>query len=170
MTALEKRLLAQWQNGNITTEAFKAQFPIDVNRNAPYLIDAINEAMKSAKNKTLNSLINLIYLCDDKTPFVDVLNELMLNPNHKSHQFVVKTLQHLKQPSSVKFIERALETDFKYLDYTASEPEVIAKWFSWALFSIGTEEAVNALKKYAQSNNAGIKKEMMYRLSKLPNG
>ena len=143
MTALEKHLLEQWENGNITTDAFKAQFPIDVNHNAQYVINEINSASKSVKNTTLDSLIHLIYLCDNKAPFVDVLNALLLNPNHKSHQLVTKTLQNLKHPSSVKFIKQALETDFDYLNYTASEPEVIAKWFSWALFSIETEEAIN---------------------------
>ncbi len=166
MTALEKRLLKQWESGKITTEIFNAQFPIDVSNNAQYLIDEINNAAKLAKNKELSSLINLIYLCENKAPFIDVLNELLINPNHKSHQFITKTLQNLKQPSSVKFIKQALETDFDYLNYTASEPEAIAKWFSWALFSIGTEEAINTLRQYAQSDNAGIKKEMTYRLNK----
>jgi hypothetical protein len=166
MTALEKRLLKQWENGAITTDAFKAQFPIDVQNNASYAVDKINKALKSDKNKALNSLIHLIYLCDNKAPFIDILNALLLNPHHKSHQFVTKNLQQLKHPSSVTFIEQALATNFDYLNYTGSEPEVIAKWFSWALFSIGTEEAVNTLKQYAQSDNAGIKKEMLYRLNK----
>ncbi|MBB3120119.1 hypothetical protein [Pseudoduganella violacea] len=52
-------------------------------------------------------------------------------------------------------------------DYTSSEPEVIAKWFSHALADIGTADAIALIRKFAGSPNAGVAKEMMYRLEKL---
>ncbi len=59
---------------------------------------------------------------------------------------------------------------FEHLAYTASEPGVIAKWFSWLLFEIGTEEAISVLRQYTQSQDPAVATEMRYRSSKLKSG
>jgi len=46
---------------------------------------------------------------------------------------------------------------------------VIAKWFSWALFSIGTKEATEVIKEFSNSKDEGIRNEMIYRLNKIKN-
>jgi hypothetical protein len=167
MTRLEKRLLTQWQNAEITTESFKEQFPIDLNYAVDFIISEIYKILKSNKKGELNNLIQLINFCENKAPLTYILNELLIEPNHKSHQFIAKLIQENKSPSSIPYIKAALESRFSYLQYTCSESEVIAKWFSHALASIGTEEAINCIKKFAQSSDEGIKKEMNYRLVKL---
>lgn len=43
----------------------------------------------------------------------------------------------------------------------------MAKWFSWALFCIGTKEAIEVMKEHANSKAKGIKYEMRYRLKKI---
>jgi hypothetical protein len=167
MKALEKQLLKKWQDAEITTEEFNAQFPIDIKNNSQYVIDAINKAIKSKKADELETVIHLIWLTDNKKPFIDILNTLLINPNHRSHQVITKTIQSLKNPSSIKYIEHVLATKFDYLAYTCSESNVIAKWFSWALYSIGTQEAIDAIKKYAKSDDEGIRSEMLYRLKNI---
>jgi hypothetical protein len=109
----------------------------------------------------------LIYFCENNEALMGVLNELLINPNHKKHQFITKTIQSLKNPSSISFIKKVLNTGFNYLNYTGSDAEVIAKWFSWALLSIDTKEAIDVMKEFAKSDNEGIKKEMIYRLNKI---
>jgi hypothetical protein len=167
MTKLEKRLLYQWQNAEITTESFKEQFPLDLQTSADFIIFEIKKALKSDEKEMLDHLVRLIYFCENKAPFTDILNELLIQPNHRSHQVATKLIQEIKSPSSIPFIKKVLETGFDYLQYTCSESEVIAKWFSHALASIGTEEAINCIRKFAQSTDEGIKKEMNYRLDKL---
>ena len=98
---------------------------------------------------------------------INILNSLLIEPGHHQHQLIAKILQDAKNPSSIPFVRKALETNFDYLGYTCSEPEVIAKWFSWLLFSIGTEEAINLIEEYTKSPNEGISSEMKYRLAKV---
>jgi HEAT repeat protein len=98
---------------------------------------------------------------------VALLNELLITPGHTQHQLIAKILQDVKSPSTVPFVRKALESNFDYLEYTCSDSEAIAKWFSWLLLSIGTEDAVNLIKEYTQSTDEGIRKEMIYRLSKM---
>jgi hypothetical protein len=45
-------------------------------------------------------------------------------------------------PSGVVFIQAVLSGGFAHLAYNFSDSAVIAKWFSHALFAIGTDEAI----------------------------
>lgn len=112
----------------------------------------------------LNNFENDTLVINDKT--IDVLNELLVISGHYLHQQIAKTLQDVKSPSTIPFVKRALDSGFGYLEYTCSEPQVIAKWFSWILFEIGTDASINLMEQYANSSNEAIRSEMVYRLSK----
>ncbi len=103
----------------------------------------------------------------ENTKNIDILNELLLVPFHHHHQAITKLLQDIKNPSSIPFIKKVLESNFDYLEYTCSESDAIAKWFSWALYCIGTVEAVEVMKDFANSEDQGIRQEMQYRLDKV---
>ena len=53
------------------------------------------------------------------------------------------------------------------LEYTASDDDVIAKWFSHALADINTPEAIEVIREFSKSANPGIAEEMNYRLEKI---
>jgi hypothetical protein len=167
MSIKEKKLLQQVVNGDISLEDFYLSFPTDVRKDKAFVISEISKALSSKTPKGLDLCINLIWLSGNCADFTLILNELLLNTQHRHHQFVVKCIQDNKNPSSIHHIDKALAKGFEHLSYTCSEPQVIAKWFSWALYSIGTPEAIAIMKKYANSNDEGIKSEMTYRLSKM---
>lgn len=60
--------------------------------------------------------------------------------------------------------ERLKGTD---LEYRCSENETITKWFSHALASIHTPEAIELINKFSHSDDPGVAKEMTYRLAKI---
>jgi HEAT repeat protein len=131
------------------------------------ILTKIENAIANDDNELLESSIDELEFIELSQEFVPILNQLLLNNNHKKHQFITKSIQDLKSPTSISFIQKALETNFDYLQYTCSEDAVIAKWFSHALSKIGTEEAIDLIKLYSKSKNEGIKAEMLYRLNKL---
>ena len=98
---------------------------------------------------------------------IELLNELLVAKGHRQHQLIAKILQDVKSPSTIPFVRRALESNFDYLEYTCSDSDAIAKWFSWLLFSIGTEDAIDLIRVYTQSTDDGIREEMIYRLNKI---
>lgn len=116
----------------------------------------------------LDEAIELIWSATDLTPYTDILNELLVDPNHHRHQEIARALQALRNPTSVSFADRALATHFDYLSYTCSESGVIAKWFSHLLFDIGTVEAFSIIEKYAEDSDDGIRNEMQYRQKNNP--
>jgi len=85
---------------------------------------------------------------------------------HQYHQRIAKNLQELADPSTVPYVKKILEDGFEVFSYTASEDRVIAKWFSWLLYEIGTEDAFSLMREYAVSKNVEIANEMAYRLDR----
>lgn len=167
MTKTEKELITKLHNGQLTIEQFNQQYPADLKGSKDYVINEIRSAIDKGNVDELELAISLIWIAGLNRQFVDILNELLINPNHRSHQLVTKAIQELKSPSSVPFIRQMLRSNFEYLAYTGSDSDAIAKWFSWALYSIGTSDAIELMNEYSNSGDEGVKKEMTYRLSKL---
>lgn len=122
-------------------------------------------SLKDPEN--LNNAISLLLQHKELNYFIDLLNNLLLTANHHRHQEIVKAIQECKDPSSVSYIRQVLNTDLKYLDYTGSDNDAISKWFSHALASIGTKEAIELMREHTNSTDGSIRKEMLYRLRKL---
>jgi hypothetical protein len=170
MNHQERKLLIDWQSGKISKEDFLASFSVDIRNDKNYVISEVEKAIEANETEEIELAINLIWLSDNEAEFIDLLHKLLLNPNHRSHQYILKSLQDLKKPKSVTFIKKALETNFDYIPYTGSDSYGIAKWFSWALASIGTDEAIDLIKEYSHSEDEGIREEMLYRLKRIEEG
>ncbi len=137
-----------------------------------YIISELESQFSGLSNpiavpQDIQLAIDEIKQVNNYNDFNDILNKLLLNPNHKSHQYVARLLQTIASPTSVPYVKKVLESGFDYLDYTCSESGVIAKWFSWILASIGTDEAIALMKEYSMSDDEGIRDEMLYRLNKI---
>ncbi|NOS91207.1 MAG: hypothetical protein HOP30_04755 [Cyclobacteriaceae bacterium] len=167
MTNAERELVTKVNSGQLTIEQFNQQFPADIKKSKDYVINEIRSAIDNGNVDDLELAISLIWIAGVDKQCVDILNELLINPNHRSHQLVTKTIQELKSPSSVPFIRQMLQSNFEYLAYTGSDSDAIAKWFSWALYSIGTSDAIELMNEYSNSSDEGVRKEMAYRLSKV---
>lgn len=125
---------------------------------------ALREAIEAQRGEELDSLLEEL---DLQTLPVALLNELLVMPGHQQHQQVAFALQWLGDPSTLPYAARALAMGFDHLQYTASENDVIAKWFSWLLAGIEAPGADALLQQYACSDDPDIAAEMRYRISKL---
>jgi hypothetical protein len=167
MLEVDKKLLIDYNDGVISAEACINSFSIDLKSDFVFTKTVINDNILYQQSSELNLLIPLIWLAENDVYFTDLLNELLINPYHKSHQQIAKVLQGIASPTTVPFVQKAFETNFDYLNYTCSDSDVIAKWFSWILFKIGTSDAIKMIKEFTHSPNEGIAKEMLYRLKKI---
>ena len=147
--------------------AFEEKYKIDLFSNTHYLDALIEEAIHEKNESKMDAFINILWLMRPKKIRVHLLNKLLICPYHKHHQAITKEIQDIAAPSSVPFIAQILKNGFKNFAYTLSEDSAIAKWFSWALFCIGNQEAVDLMIQYSNHPNKEIAQEMQYRLSKL---
>ena len=169
MNKADKQLLVELDFGIISKEYFLKKFSVDIKKETEFVKTEIKSVIDSSNPEEIEMLISLIWLTGNSFSFLDELNELLVNPNHSSHQVIAKELQNIANPKTIPFIRKALETNFDYLEYTCSESDAIAKWFSHLLFSIGTDEAFELMKEYSNSKDIGVAKEMKYRLTKVKN-
>jgi hypothetical protein len=167
MTNKDKNLLSQFNNGIVTRDFFLDNFSVDIKSDADFIKLEMKNAIATSEPAEIENVLTLIWLSEDIPTYVDMLNELLINPNHRSHQQIAKALQDdAASITTIPFVRKALESNFDYLAYTCSETGVIAKWFSWLLFSIGTVDAIKLMKEYSNSSDEGIRNEMLYRLKK----
>lgn len=168
MTDQDKQLLAELDYEIITPDTFLKNFSVDIKSDTGFVRTEMINAIATSDPDEIQMALNLIWLSGDIASYVDILNELLVNPNHRKHQEIARTLQEVApSPSTVPFVRKALESSFDYLEYTCSDSDAIAKWFSWLLYSIGTTEAINLMKEYSHSSDEGIRNEMLYRLKKV---
>lgn len=167
MTESDKKLLIDLDYGKVSPDSVLKQFSVNLKSDNDFIRNEIESAIQSADTERIQITIPLVWLSADISKFIDLLNELLINPNHRSHQIIAKSLQDdAPSPTTVPFVRKALETNFDYLEYTCSDSAAIAKWFSWLLYSIGTDEAINLMKEYSNATDEGIANEMRYRLKK----
>lgn len=166
MDEFQIKILDQYYSGRISKDKFLHLFGRDI-ENIDFTKKELENAITSKNEEKIDRAISLIWFHENQENFINELNLLLLNSNHRSHQLITKIIQDLANPISIPFIRKVLESNFDYLEYTCSEHEVIAKWFSWALFSIGTKEAINLIEEFSKSEDEGIRKEMVYRLNKV---
>jgi hypothetical protein len=127
----------------------------------------LSEAIKKGNLEELDIAVSDLLQSENISDYIDLLNELLLVTFHRQHQYIAKKIQNLKTSSSVPFIDKVLESKFEGIPYTGSDSDSMAKWFSWALYSIGTEDAIEVIKKHTNSEDEGIREEMRYRLDKI---
>ncbi len=167
MTDTDKQLLAELDYSIISVDTFLKRFSVDITKDKEFVKKEIRAAIEDANPDEIQMTLSLIWLSGNASEYIDILNELLIDPNHISHQRVARELQELASPTTISFVRKALESNFDYLEYTYSDSDALAKWFSWILISIGTTEAIDLMKEYCNSANEGIRNEMLYRLAKI---
>ncbi|MCH2045437.1 MAG: hypothetical protein MK212_15070 [Saprospiraceae bacterium] len=169
MNKEQYHLLQAFDQGRIDLDdldqLFEEKFNIDLYSDSQFLETEIRTVLANDDQDTLELLMNILWIIRPPKKTLPILHQLLLAPNHRYHQTVTKQIQDIADPSSIQYLNLILERGFKDFEYTGSEDGAIAKWFSWALFSIGTEEAVEVLKKHSKSKNREIADEMKYRLT-----
>jgi HEAT repeat protein len=131
------------------------------------LRSTLREALDSCDSELLEEVIEALTAAAERVEAVEMLNALLVLPNHRCHQKVARALQKIRSPSTIPFVRRVLEGNLAFLDYTCSESGTVAKWFSWILADIGTPDAIALMRDLLSSEDPGIREEMQYRLDKI---
>ncbi len=105
---------------------------------------------------TANADRSVIALCDR-----------LLHTEHFEHDEIIGYLQDFADPYAIPFLREAvlMKPRLSYLDYD-DYGSYYKKCF-WALNAIGTDHAIATIEEFASSNDSVIKREALYRLSKI---
>lgn len=97
--------------------------------------------------------------------YLDVLLELATAPWHHRHEDVVDALDLLRSPKSIDTLVRTATTHFPYRDY--DQASSLGVKCVYALWKIGTPEAVAGLRALAASGDPNLVREGAARLRNL---
>jgi len=123
------------------------------------IIFCLSHALVEKNNRAINLLLDSALLDNKKLDarYVDVFLEILNNRedwNH-THEIICEYMAILKAPQSIESLYRAA------IDFPASELHSIPLKAVWALKSIDTLEAKNALKRLAIEADAKTAKKVM---------
>jgi hypothetical protein len=91
----------------------------------------------------------------------------LLDEQHEEHEDIIRFLQDHPDPQNVPFLRQAiaLKPRLAYLEY--DDYGSYYKKCLWALKAIGTPEAIAVIQECTASDNAALKEQALYRLSKM---
>ena len=123
------------------------------------IVFCLSQTLADKNNRAVNLLLDSALLNNKKLDarYVDVFLEILNNRedwNH-AHEVICEYLAIIKAPQSIESLYRAA------IDFPASELHSIPLKAVWALKSINTPEAENALKKLTVEADAKTAKKVM---------
>ena len=120
MTEKDKQLLIDLHYGRISYDQLLKKFSVEIKQDTEFVRKEMTEAIGKAKSDEIGMTLPLIWLSGDIYKYIDILNELLINPKHRKHQELAKGLQDYPSPTTVPYARKVLESNFNYLQYTCS--------------------------------------------------
>lgn len=159
---------SSWYDQHLeAVRSFWSRNQVEVAQRKSFILAELHKSIANGDGNRTYLLVD-VALSSTDGGLVDLLNEMLLIKEHRRHQEIVKELQSRASPSSVPYLQRAFIEHLDYMaEYNGSGTGVVAKWFSHALFSIGTPEALDLLRTWSTHSASEVRNEMLYRLSKL---
>jgi len=106
-------------------------------------IQTLKEAYKRQDGEAVELALMQCYDKFDRSDYVAVLIDLLLEDWHYKHEDIALELQRIQSPLAVDALHQTAIKKFAYLDYNYSH--ALARKCTWALCKIGTEEAKQRL-------------------------
>jgi hypothetical protein len=164
-----KQDIIDFNLGKLSKVVLLAKLPTDSGIRSKELRKIIEEAIATKNSEDVELGITLLWLVEEKNEFTDLVHKLILETWHTRYEDLIHDLQDRKEDSSVPIIKKAIQQKYDFLEsYETGMGQFISQC-GYALFSIGTHEAISAITDLSNSNNEMIKREMHYQLKSLAN-
>lgn len=101
----------------------------------------VSELVDTDNEDFVQSVLFFCHMLDSPDKHLDILQTLLMNPNHFQHGEIIRILQDVGSEKSISYLLEAiaLKPALSYLDY--DDYGAYYKKCLWALTAIGTEEA-----------------------------
>jgi len=167
MTEELRQNIIDFRLGKLSKNELTTRLPFDVEKkheNLKILIDGIIES-KDSEDVELG--LTLIRLLEVNKEFTDLIHKIIVQPWHSRYEELIHDIQKRKENKSVPIIKEVIQYKFDFLEsYETGTGQFISQC-GYALFSIGTDDAINTITELSNSDNEMIKREMNYQLKRL---
>ena len=167
MTEELRQNIIDFQLGKLSKEVLLHRLQTDSETKLKELRDIIEEVIISKNSEDVELGISLLWLVEKNNEFIDLIHRLILEPWHTKYEDLIHDLQSRKDNSSVPIIKKAIQQKYDFLEsYETGTGQFISQC-GYALFSIGTNDAIKVITDLSNSDNEMIKREMKYQLKRL---
>jgi hypothetical protein len=167
MTEQLRQDILDFELKKITKEELLSRLPFSIENKSIELRRNINEIINSKAVNDVEFGLTLLWLLEEDNEFTDLLHLLTLEPWHNRYEDIIHSLQRRKDPTSVPVIKTAIQQKYEYLESYGTGTGQFISQCGYALFSIGTNDAVRVISDLSNSDNELIKREMKYQLKRL---
>ena len=169
MTDELKNNIIDFQLGRLSKEDFMSVLPFDTKNRTVELRTLIDGIIKSKISEDVQLGLTLLWLLEENNEFTDVLHKLILEPWHGRYEDIIHDLQKRKDSTSIPIIKIAIQQKYDSLESSGTGTGQFISQCGYALYSIGTEDAVNCITELSISDDEIIRNEMLYQLKRLSN-
>lgn len=164
MNQQEKTLIASLMANRITKEELIQRYPFPLTDE--YIHHLVRSAVNQKDGDSLGFAMVLVYTKEVfSTALLPILEPILVEGWHQSHEDIAFLLQKLKSPTSAKWLFRAATMTFDYLEY--DEFFALARKCMWALAAINTAESVAMIQQLATSDNEVVREHAEEQLERL---
>ncbi|MCG8710945.1 hypothetical protein JHU04_004263 [Brenneria sp. 4F2] len=167
MNPYNQELLGQFYSQGLSKEEFIKKFDLESHSPISLISKEIEKACQKEDADELDDAITLIFIFNENKIPIEQLNRLLLEHWHYKHEDIASLLRDIKSESSVEYLFKATQEDYKYLSFDDSHALTIK--CIWALGEINNDNARLKLCKLCQSDIDIIKSNAEYQLSRLLN-
>lgn len=140
----------------------------DLNKSTKSLIP-LSQILENKNADEVEDLMTYTYSNETDDKIIKIIHQLITEPWHRSYEEMAHYLQSKKKPESVEPIKRAMQKRYDYLESYGTGTRQFINQCGHALWSIGTNEAINSIRELTKSDDPIIRDEMLYRLSRIEN-
>ena len=162
-----KLLVRQYQRRECSKAEFVKQIQEEIGIGKENFGHYFEKILADKNPDDVESALTILYALDENNNLIDFIHQLLLAPWHTKYEALVHELQQRKQPESVPFIKEAMQKKFPYPESYETGTRQFINQCGHALWSIGTEAAIQAIRELSESQDPVLRDEMCYRLSRI---
>ncbi len=167
MTEELRQNIIDFQLGKLPRETLLSKLPKDNEAKSKEIRKIFENIIDSNNSDDVELGLSLLWLVEENNEFTDLIHRLIIEPWHTRYEDLIHDLQSRKENSSVPIIKKAIQQKFDFLEsYETGTGQFISQC-GYALFSIGTNDAIRTITELSNSDNVMIKREMSYQLKRL---
>ncbi len=169
MTPELKDLVLLYYLDKITAQQIISSLNIPSGKEGDFLRKMFEDIFMSSESDYVRYGLAILPLFEKGNEHIDIIHRLILEPWHDRYEDIAHDLQRRRSVSSIPFLKEAMQKKYSYLESYESGTRQFINQCGHALWNIGTKEALDVIRELSKSEDAVLKDEMLYRLSKIEN-
>lgn len=167
MTDKIEAIIKKYWHGEINQKELVRQIQFEIGYKKEDVKNLIEQIIRNQNPDELEYGLVILYAIEEDNEMIDIIHKLILEPWHREYEVLAHDIQRRKRPESIPFLKQAIQNKYEYIESYGTGTRQLINQCGHALSSIGTEEAINAIRELSKSEDPIIKDEMLYRISRI---